>query len=107
MTPERFKELDLLSEEVRAVIDQLQGRGLTLGVPALKELGMLGLEYLKVCKQSQNLGVDWANASSLTDPPLVAFPQNLKTIQERLIRLFEPFAVISIRARRDDEPVRK
>lgn len=99
LTPERIAELKARLGELDQFIEGFMNRAKVLGLPQVQALvGVLGGLHL-VYERTLVAGIDF------TDPEehLIAFPNHFVFIEERLNKVFHPFATCKIRTIIDAE----
>lgn len=101
MDPALKAELAKTLTQMEQVSEQFYLQARLCGVHSFIEFTGLMNEYIKVCRQSMESGVDFRQANTHNDVPMVAFPFNLDYMSEKLSCIFDPFAVVKMGMRRD------
>lgn len=84
------EELATMLEKMKAVCQTFYWQAAHTGCHTFIEFAGLMNEFIKVCEQSADAGVDFANASTHTGKPLVVYTYNAAYIVEKLDCIFGP-----------------
>lgn len=89
MTPQRQEELQSVIDSMKKLSEAFYFSAIRIGNHAFIEFVGLQTEYIKICEQSLNNGIDFTTANTHGEGRLKVYEYNTEYLQEKLNCIFD------------------